>query len=102
MSIRNRLKKLERKMAPQNEYTPKEDQKKLLEAFIEIETVFNGRPPTDEEIEALVAAYESGELDADNPLITDRLRREKKDELSDMMDDLSETDREEKASSRRR
>ena len=57
---------------------------------------------TDEEIEALVAAYESGELDADNPLITDRLRREKKNELSDMMDDLSETDREEKASSRRR
>lgn len=39
-------------MAPQNEYIPKEDQKKLLEAFIEIETVFNGRPPTAEEIEA--------------------------------------------------
>ena len=52
MSIKGRLQRLERKMAPQNEYTPKEDQKKLLEAFIEIETVFNGRPPTDEEIEA--------------------------------------------------
>lgn len=52
MSIKGRLQRLERKMAPQNEYIPKEDQKKLLEAFIEIETVFNGRPPTAEEIEA--------------------------------------------------
>lgn len=52
MSIRNRVKKLERKMASQNEYISQQDQKELLKVFIEIETVFNGRPPTDEEIEA--------------------------------------------------
>lgn len=51
MSIRNRVKKLERKMASQK-YISQQDQKELLKVFIEIETVFNGRPPTDEEIEA--------------------------------------------------
>ena len=49
MSIRNRLKKLERKIAPQ--YISKRDQEESLRLFIEIETAFNGRPPTDEEIE---------------------------------------------------
>ena len=33
-------------------YISQQDQKELLKVFIEIETVFNGRPPTDEEIEA--------------------------------------------------
>lgn len=51
MSVRNRVKKLERKMASQK-YISQQDQKELLKVFIEIETVFNGRPPTDEEIEA--------------------------------------------------
>lgn len=49
MSVRNRLEKLERKKAQQ--YIPKQDQEESLRLFIEIETAFNGRPPTDEEIE---------------------------------------------------
>ena len=50
MSVRNRLEKLERKKAQQ--YIPKQDQEESLRMFIEIETAFNGRPPTADEIEA--------------------------------------------------
>lgn len=49
MSIRNRLKKLERNIAPQ--YISKRDQEESLRVFIEIETAFNGRRPTESEIE---------------------------------------------------
>lgn len=49
MSIRNRVKKLERKIAPQ--YISKRDQEESLRVFIEIETAFNGRRPTESEIE---------------------------------------------------
>lgn len=49
MSVRNRLKKLERKIAPQ--YISKRDQEESLRVFIEIETAFNGRRPTESEIE---------------------------------------------------
>ncbi len=50
MSIKGRLKKLELKLIPKGEYY--QNQEELLEAFIQIETFYNGRPPTDEEIEA--------------------------------------------------
>lgn len=50
MSIKGRLKKLELKLIPKDEYY--QNQEELLEAFIQIETFYNGRPPTNEEIEA--------------------------------------------------
>lgn len=49
MKLSNRLRRLERKRAPI--YSP-EEQREMLQAFIEIETLYNGRPPTDEEIAA--------------------------------------------------
>ncbi len=49
MSVRNRLEKLERKKAQQ--YIPKQEQEESLRVFIEIETAFNGRRPSESEIE---------------------------------------------------
>lgn len=49
MKLNHRLKKLEKQKAPT--YSP-EKQREMLDAFIEIETLFNGRPPTAAEIDA--------------------------------------------------
>lgn len=49
MKLSNRLRRLERKAA--HTYSP-EEQREMLQAFIEIETLYNGRPLTDEEIAA--------------------------------------------------